>query len=397
MRLNQFWGIEYQLNGGFSLTTVGEAGLESVEHRNASITIRRGFTHKFCDVSLYANVLPATNPIYIIVPYVGRLQQLRLFYQNIKHLVDSGVILKLIISTHGGPVHMLAASELLRDMQNGLTEGDLADGHPVQIVPAAGDRHGNFSRSSALVEGMQYVPAEALVFMCDVDIIIKKQFFDNCRHNTHRNYQVYYPVVYSLYPYGREVSKEHGYWRKGAFGMLCVYKSDYKRTFAWTGWKQKKIMGWGVEDVQLHKDFSNHWQISVFHAVEPNLLHRWHPKYCQFNANVAACLGTVFQNMGSQKFLAAIVASRAVDVRKVEYSPVPVDFSDYKNGTGGSEKGKLEMPEGESEVSQTKMEELKIAYESSLFSGREGLLSIFAKEAVDIFEHASAHSNVRKH
>lgn len=275
---------------------------------------------------------------------------------------------------------MLAAAELLREMQIGFSEGELFDGHAVQVIEASGDRFGNFSRSRALMDGAKYVPAQGLMFYCDVDMIIKKPFFDNCRYNAQRNYQIYYPVVYSLYPYGNKVSKEHGYWRKGAFGMVCGYKSDFKRTKAWDR-AQRSLTGWGFEDVLLHKEFSNHWQISVFHAVEPNLLHRWHPKYCEFNNHVAACLGTIFQNMGSQQFLASIVAHNGIDVRKVAYEPVPVTFRSYKNDTAGSEERVLEMPAPESATDETKVEEFRKIYEDNLRKGKGGLLSLFAKEA----------------
>ncbi len=272
-RVNPFWGFEYKFHGFFTLKKTDDNGEETITNKTAAITIRRGFTGKYCDVSLNDEVPPATEPVYIIVPYTGRLDQLRIFYQNIRDLIDEGVKLRVILSIHGGAVHVLGASELLRETQIGLAEGELSDGHVVQIIEARGDRNNKFSRAIALMDGLEYAPADALVFYCDVDMTIQKKFFDNCRYNTHRNYQVYYPIVYSLYPYGKRVSKEHGYWRKGAFGMVCGYKSDFLRNAEWKLFA-KKLTGWGLEDVLLHRGFNHHWQISVFHAIEPNLMHR---------------------------------------------------------------------------------------------------------------------------
>lgn len=314
---------------------------------------------------------------------------LRLLYENVQQLLQARVALRLIIAAHGGPVHVLGAIELLRDMRLGFSEGNLTDGHVVQVVAARGDRTGRFSRARALMDGGNVVPSDGLMFYCDVDMVVRKGFFDNCRYNAERGYQVYYPVVYSLYPYGTTVSKEHGYWRKGAFGMVCGYKSDFERIKAWRH-AQGRLSGWGFEDVLLYREFSNHWQISVFHAAEPNLLHRWHPKYCEFNAHVAACLGTVFQNMGSQQFLANIVAAQGVDVRKIPYEPVPVLFEGYKNDSAGSKEQVLEMPAAESETDLTKLVEFKKIYEDAIAGQKGGLLSVFAREAQETLLQANS-------
>lgn len=396
MRVNHFWGLEYKLHGAFTVTKVDKDDNEIMQDKLATITVRRGFTQKFCDVSVNSDVSSSEAPVYIVVPYTGRIEQLRLFYQNIKDLIDDGVSLRLILATYGGPVHILGACELLRDMQLSITEGELTEGHAVQVVEAGSDSNGNFSRSKALLDGSVYVPAEGLMFYCDVDMIIQEPFFDNCRHNAHRGYQVYYPVVYSLYPYGYKISKEHGYWRKGAFGMVCGYKSDFRRMSSW-GRSQNLLAGWGFEDVMLYREFSNHWQISIFHAVEPNLLHRWHPKYCEFNKHIAACLGTVFQNMGSQQFLASIVANSGIDVRQIKYDPIPVIFTSY-NSDSASEKQKFaEYPPGESETDERKMAVLEKIYYDAISHGKGGLLSVFANEAQEIMTQANVqqvrHSN----
>ncbi|PXF41206.1 Chondroitin sulfate N-acetylgalactosaminyltransferase 1 [Gracilariopsis chorda] len=393
VRMNHFWGLEYKLNGGFTLTTTDDDGAERVDEKNATITIRRGFTQKFCDVLVDTEVPQPETPIYVVVPYIGRLAQLQYFYTNIKELIDGGVNLRVVVATHGGPVHILGAAETLREMQLGLTEGDFADGHRIQVVETTGDHHGNFSRSKALLDGSKYVPYDALMFICDVDMMIKKEFFDNCRYNTRRNHQVYYPVMYSLYPYGSRVEKEHGYWRTGAFGEICVYNSDFQNTEAWaTDENQRKLVGWGYEDIALHEEFTNHPQISIFHAVEPNLLHRWHPKYCDFNKHVSACLGTVYQNMGSQRFLAKLVAYSGVELQTVEYVPEPVIFREYKNESTGEMMGGTSQTNAKPQIEEGSeaWEKLKDAYQHGIREGKAGLISTFAMDALDAKDRTSA-------
>lgn len=391
VRVNQYFGLEYQFSGTYKVTTIDEQGEEVVTNKTGSIQIHRGFWWKYCHIGLNDNVLPDTEPVYIIVPYTGRLDQLRLFYENVRHLLDEGVELRVIIATHGGAVHTLGATELLREMNIGLVEGELLDGHIVQVIESKSGVDGHFSRSQALKDGLEYAPAAALVFYCDVDMTIKRQFFDNCRYNTHRNYQVYYPVVYSLYPYGNTVSRDHGYWRSGAYGMVCAYKSDLEKNKKWM--TTNRFKGWGMEDVELRVGFNNHWQISVFHAIEPNLLHRWHTKYCEWNSNIAACLGTVFQNLGSQRFLASIVTQAGIDVREIKYSPEPVSFDEYLNASNPASKNSslTGSQAAESQTDQNKMNDLKTFYEESIKNGKAGLLSIFAQEAqVNLAEAFSA-------
>lgn len=386
VRINPYFGLEYVFNGFLTVSkNASDHHPQSVENRTATVTVRRGFTGKYCDVSVNSQVPSSEEPVYVIVPFSGRIDQLRLFYTNIKELLDVGISLRVIIATYGGPVHILGASELLRDMQLGFTEGLLTEGHIVQVVDAPGDFiNGNFSRSLALLAGSLFVPSEALLFFCDVDMIIKPKFFANCRHNTMRAHKAYFPVVYSLYPYGKTVSKEHGYWRKGAYGMVCIFKSDFMKSKAWrNNIVQSQLTGWGIEDVLLFKDLMQGWRISIFQAIEPNLLHRWHPKYCSFNMNIAACLGTVLDNMGSQRFLASIVASTGVDVRLQPYTPQPVIFDDFKNDTAGSAQRMFEMPAAEGETTSTKIAAMKAMYEEQIHSGKAGVLSAFAKDALD--------------
>lgn len=388
VRVNPFWGLEYKLNSVLTLTKDGSGQQTDTTEKMVSITVRRGLTQNFCDVSLDDDILPKEDPVYIIVPYSGRAAMLRKFYRNIKELRDNGVALRVILAVFGGDVHVHGAQIVLRELNNGLTIGTFSEGHVIDIVESRGDLQGNFSRAQALYAGSLHAPPEALLFLCDVDVQIESEFFDNCRYNTGKGHQVYYPALYSLYPYGKGVSKDHGYWRKGAFGMLCVYNSDFSSRKTWESEpKRLSYIGWGQEDVQLHREFTNVWKYTVFQAVEPNLIHHWHPQICDFNMNVAACLDTVLKNMGSQKFLASIIAKRGMDVRAVPYEPTPIDFSEYKNDTAGSRERRFEIPLPESRTDKAKMQQLKSFFkESFTLSERDRMLRYLSENVLTALE-----------
>ena len=103
-----------------------------------------------------------------------------------------------------------------------------------------------------------------LLFLCDVDIKIKSDFFDRCRHYTDSGKSVYMPMVYSLFNPDvvfngnrtlindtdkvYNISLHTGSWRPYGYGMACFYKPDYVRA----GGFNLRINGWGREDYNLY-------------------------------------------------------------------------------------------------------------------------------------------------
>ncbi|KAI0562048.1 Glycosyltransferase family GT7 [Gracilaria domingensis] len=392
VRINPFWGLEYKLNSWISLRKQNDTETAEISKKRASMTMRRGFTQKFCDVAMDDNILLDEEPVYVVVPYSGRTDMLRKFYANVRRLLDEGVNMRIILSIFGGQGHVDDAQLILDQLDLNITVGSLGEGNHIQIVQSPGDMRGNFSRAQALYEGTNHVPPEGLLFFCDVDVEIHKDFFDNCRYNTEKGHQVYYPVLYSLYPYGTTVSKEHGYWRSGAYGMVCVYNSDFRSRKAWDSeLKRKVFIGWGGEDIALYSEFANVWQYTIFRSVEPNLWHRWHPQVCDFNANVAACLDTVLENLGTQTFVASIISNQGIDVRKEVYVPEPIYFGEYKNDTAGSVHRRFEMPIPESGSDRAKVKQLESFFVTGIrTSKRDQMLTYLSEKVVEIFEKATA-------
>ena len=145
---------------------------------------------------------------------------------------------------------------------------------------------GAFSRAKALDLGLAALQDNNLAFLCDVDMHMEVDFLSRCRRNTIQGQRVYYPEVFKLYnmdyvyrnqhkPRVLSISREHGHWGSYAFGMVCIYKSDYLST----GGFDVNMMGWGGEDVELYEKVIK-TNLEVFRAPDVGLVHQWHPKNC---------------------------------------------------------------------------------------------------------------------
>ena len=146
--------------------------------------------------------------------------------------------------------------------------------------------YAKFSRARALHLGLSSLKDNDLVFLCDVDIHVNVGFFTRCRQNTIQGKRVYYPEVFKLYnmyyvyrnqptPKQYSIARENGHWGHYAFGMACMYKSDYLST----GGFDVNMMGWGGEDVELYEKVIK-TGLEVFRTPDVGLVHQWHSKTC---------------------------------------------------------------------------------------------------------------------
>lgn len=152
----------------------------------------------------------------------------------------------------------------------------------ITVLPGEGE----FSRAKALDLGLSSLQDDDLAFLCDVDIHVDVGFLPRCRRNAIQGKRVYYPEVFKLYnmdyvyrskhkPRIPTIIREHGHWGHYAFGMACIYKSDYKST----GGFDVSLMGWGGEDVELYEKVLK-TDLEVFRAPDVGLIHQWHSKNC---------------------------------------------------------------------------------------------------------------------
>lgn len=171
---------------------------------------------------------------------------------------------------------------------------------------------GKFSRAKALERGINFFKNEDLLFLLDVDIIFSEKTLQRVRFNTVRHKKVYFPIVYSLYNvtvfnktsinyndlhFESLVDEDSGFWRQFGFGIVSIYKSDYKSV----GGLNTSITGWGMEDVNFYDNIIKS-QFKIIRSVDPDLIHVYHSVICDNNLDLIQknmCLGTKASTFGS--------------------------------------------------------------------------------------------------
>lgn len=204
------------------------------------LTVMRPFSPL---VLLSNSFIPQTKDkelIHIILPLAGRISTFQSFMDKFVKIGlknDKRVILTVVYFG-----------------EEGLSEARL-----IMSKIAGKNNHGNnlrllalnetFSRGKGLKVGAERPwedkavladSQDALLFMCDVDIVFSARFLDRCRWNAKPGKKVYYPVVFSLYnphvvytlqskkvPSETDqlvISRDTGFWRDFGYGMTCQYK-----------------------------------------------------------------------------------------------------------------------------------------------------------------------------
>lgn len=178
---------------------------------------------------------------------------------------------------------------------------------------------GPFARAKALDMGASQCGPDSLLLFIDVDILFSQEALTRIRLNTKKGVQVYYPIVFSQYdPFllcntsntscevnWRDFSTDMGYWRSFGYGIVSLYGSDLSAV----GGFNTSIQGWGKEDVDLYSKFCDS-NFTVFRAVDPHLVHAFHPIACDAHleeAQFQMCLGSRASSFASVNKLANIV------------------------------------------------------------------------------------------
>lgn len=171
---------------------------------------------------------------------------------------------------------------------------------------------GQFSRAKALESGIKLLRDNDLMFFMDVDVIFSKNTLQRVRFNTIKKKSVYFPIVYSLYnqtlfnrtsinpnniTLDANINENSGFWRQFGFGIVSIYKLDYKNI----GGLNTTITGWGMEDVNFYDNIIKS-SLKIVRAIDPDLIHVYHPVICDNNLDSiqrTMCLGTKASTLGS--------------------------------------------------------------------------------------------------
>ena len=187
---------------------------------------------------------------------------------------------------------------------------------PSRLTIVQGREGEEFARGRALHLGLSMLGDGDIVFFCDTDMVMTREFMDRCRLNPVQGKRVYYPVFFSYYnmdyayhgeakPERPVISRRNGHWVSYSYGMACLFKSDYTTA----GGFNLSITGWGGEDTDFFTRVLDA-KLEVLKAPDPGLAHRWHPKHCSPSltpSQYADCLGTRDEVLADKKQLASYI------------------------------------------------------------------------------------------
>lgn len=183
----------------------------------------------------------------------------------------------------------------------------------VDVIPASG----TFSRAKALNIGVSRLKDHDLMFFVDVDIVFTEYALYRIRVNTLLGRQIYFPVVFSQYDpktvYGRSgrrqdtfsINEMTGYWRQFGFGIVSLYKQDYKTV----GGFDLSIEGWGKEDVDFYEKVVRS-NIKIFRSADKDLVHVYHDVECSKDLSGtqwSMCMGTKADTYAGIETLAKMI------------------------------------------------------------------------------------------
>lgn len=289
-------------------------GRPRLSHLRRMVTVTRGYGDR-CQVSL---VRPReVVRINVLVPYSNRPNRIAAFIKMFASYFASARtdLVRIIVST--SPEEASSVTSAAR------RHAELTDAR-FSIITSSGDEFGNFSRAVAIREAAKLVPSDEVIFISDTDLSIGGNFLQNCRVNIVRGSQVWFPVMFSLYPYGRGLSSKDGMWRRSSYGMACLYSSDFQAVGGFGPDEETKFTGWGSEDVFLYNRFRDNKSYAVLRTLEPGLQHLWHGKDCEHNEHYENCMRTVYMTIGSQDAVAKLMVDAQVDVSNLTKNALPV-------------------------------------------------------------------------
>lgn len=247
--------------------------------------------------------------IHFILPLSGRYEVFRRFLQNYEEVcLTSGEKTALLVilyrrETEDSFNRTIDLIEQLKYKYRSVS---------IDIIPVSG----TFSRAKALNFGVSRLKDDDLMFFVDVDIVFTESALYRIRANSLLGRQIYFPVVFSqydpkvVYKGNRKqdtfaINEISGYWRQFGFGIVSLYKQDYKSV----GGFNLSIQGWGKEDVDFYEKVVKS-NIKIFRAADKDLIHIYHDVECSKDLSEtqwSMCMGTKTDTIAGIETLAKMI------------------------------------------------------------------------------------------
>ena len=258
--------------------------------------------------------------IHFILPLSGRHRTFRRFLENYEQVC--------LIKNERTELHVVlfasnsnATSELIEENQLNIRLIERLEkkykNSKIQLIQETD----SFSRARALDRGVRSLNDQDLMFFIDVDIAFTNDALARIRLNTLKQERIYFPVVFSQYDprmvYDRRkqnikeqnifsIDEQAGFWRLFGFGIVALYKIDYKSL----GGFDLSIQGWGKEDVDFFEKVVRSNNLKIFRAPDSGLVHVYHGVNCDESlkgTQLSMCKGTKADTYASTQQLAAII------------------------------------------------------------------------------------------
>lgn len=232
--------------------------------------------------------------INFILPLSGRYEIFQRFLQNYEDICltsDEKTSLLIVLYQHKSENTFNKTIDLIEQLKYKYRSAN------IEVLSISGD----FSRARALDLGASKMQADDLLLFIDVDIVFTSSALNRIRLNTLSGRRIYFPIVFSQYDpkviYGDTrkqdkftINEISGHWRQYGFGIVSLYKSDYRAV----GGLDLSIQGWGKEDVEFFEKAVKS-DFDVFRAADRHLVHVYHEIECSrelSSLQFSMCMGS---------------------------------------------------------------------------------------------------------
>ena len=292
-------------------TVDGEEVDEARKDQRNDKSLQNIFRGGFLNLNFnYEQEDPVTSKIiHFVLPLSGKHDVFRRFLRNYEEIcLTSGerTTLSVILYRHKTEDSFDRTTDSIERLKYKYRSAN------IDVVPASG----TFSRAKALNLGASRLNDNDLMFFVDVDIAFTESALHRIRANTLLGRQIYFPVVFSQYnpkTVRRDnrggsmfvVDETSGYWRQFGFGIVSLYKQEYKTV----GGFDLSIQGWGKEDVDFYEKVVKS-NVKIFRAADTDLVHVYHDVECSKDlpeTQWSMCMGTKADTFAGTEALAKMI------------------------------------------------------------------------------------------